>query len=210
MHRMRNVFIIELQPSLVASIVAPKVGLLAKRTSPRAQIASFAPGPKLLHLPQPPNRPSISTSWAWQLLLLCKCDMLAQHSNPRPHASSLLPKPKLRRLLRCWGHSMSLSLGTRLTAASSRRRMCESADGELLLRSIGLRSFGSGLGKNVNIPRSQWLAAAIFLRWYQATTTLAREPRIARSWRVAAVSQDMVIAMVTLWSCAMEVLSAVD
>jgi hypothetical protein len=94
--------------------------LPVKHISPPAQVVPFSPGPKSIRLPQPPNRPSILPSWAWQLWLLCTCDMLAQHSNPRPHLSSLLPKPKLRRLLRRWGHPMSLLLGARVLVASYR------------------------------------------------------------------------------------------
>jgi hypothetical protein len=49
------------------------------------------------------------------------------------------------------------------------------------------------LERELVVPRSQWPAAVICLRWYHAMPTLAIDPRIARSWSVADASQDMVL-----------------
>jgi hypothetical protein len=47
------------------------------------------------------------------------------------------------------------------------------------------------LERELVVPRSHWLAVVMCLRWYHAMPTLATEPSMAMSWRVADASQDM-------------------
>jgi hypothetical protein len=70
--------------------------------------------------------------------------------------------------------------------------MYEDVDDELWLRSVSIHNFASELNGELGVPQSQRLAAVMGLRWYHAMPTLATEPSMAMSWRVADASQDMV------------------
>jgi hypothetical protein len=70
-------------------------------------------------------------------------------------------------------------------------------------RRAEMASFGCGalafitscpnLERELVVQRSQWLAVVMCLRWYHAMPTLATEPSMAMSWRVADASQDMML-----------------